>query len=421
MMTEQKHPLRAAREARHWSIDTLAETTGLSRRTILRAEQGRGLNPASRRLLCRVFEMSAGQLGLTLRRPGRQPRCVASRYSEIDDLNRREFLRLLSLAGTLLVVPPVESRLDWERMHHFANHARRPDERTLEQYAALQGHLWRTFACPGSRGASFRMVQNQLEVLTRNLEQSHGPTMHQRLCALAGDLFQLAGEILFDANQYADAAHCYSSAASASKEAGAFDLWACAMTRHAFIAIYERRFDSALPMLDLAGRLAVSGDEALSTRHWVNAVRARALAGLGEPRACERAFALAERVQQLEEPLHNGGWLRFDSSRLAEERGACRLELGQPDLAEAALTTALAQGLSSRRRGIVLTDLAMVGLQRHDPSQGATYATRAVHIATETGSGVVGRRLQALRPHLAPLLTNPDMRQIDERIASLAT
>jgi transcriptional regulator with XRE-family HTH domain len=420
-MTQQKHPLRAAREARHWSIDTLAETTGLSRRTILRAEQGHGLNPASRRLLCRGFDMSAGQLGLTLRQPVRQPGCVASRYSEIDDLNRREFLRLLSLAGTLLVVPPVESRLDWERMQYFADRTRRPDQQTLEQYAALQGHLWRTFASPGSRSASFRIVQNQLDVLTRNLEQSHGPTMHQRLCALAGDLFQLAGEILFDANQYADAAHCYTSAACASKEAGAFDLWACAMTRHAFIAIYEGRFDSALPMLDLADRLALSGDDALSTRHWVNAVRARALAGLGEMRAFERAIAMAERVQQLEGPLHNGGWLRFDSSRLAEERGACHLELRQTDLAEAALTTALTQGLSSRRRGIVLTDLAMVGLQRHDPSQVATYVTPAIHIATETRSGVVGRRLQALRPHLAPLLADPGMRQIDQRIANLAT
>jgi hypothetical protein len=78
----------------------------------------------------------------------------------------------------------------------------------------------------------------------------------------------------------------------------------------------------------------------------VNAVRAQALAGLGELHACERAIALAERVQQLEGPLQNGGWLRFDSSRLAEERGACHLELGQPDLAQAALTTALAEGLS---------------------------------------------------------------------------
>lgn len=153
----------------------------------------------------------------------------------------------------------------------------------------------------------------------------------------------------------------------------------------------------------------------------MNAVRAQALAGLVELRACERAIALAERVHQLEGPFHNGGWLRFDSSRLAEERGACHLELRQPDLAEPALTTALAQGLSSRRRGIVLTDLAMVGLQRRDPSQVETYATPAVHLATETRSGVVGRRLQALRPHLAPLLTNPGIRQIDERIANLAT
>jgi hypothetical protein len=193
------------------------------------------------------------------------------------------------------------------------------------------------------------------------------------------------------------------------------------MTRHAFIAIYERRFDSALPMLDLAGRIALSGDAALSTRYWVDAVRAQALAGLGEVRACEGAIAQAERVQQFQGPIHNGGWLRFDSSRLAEERGACHLELRQPDLAEAALTTALAQGLSPRRRGIVLTDLAMVGLQRRDVSQVATYATPAVHIATETRSGVVGRRLQTLRPHLAALLTDPGMRQIDERIANLAT
>jgi hypothetical protein len=153
----------------------------------------------------------------------------------------------------------------------------------------------------------------------------------------------------------------------------------------------------------------------------VSAVRAQALAGLGEVRACEGAIALAEQVQQLEGPLHNGGWLRFDGSRLAEERGACHVELRQPDLAEAALTTALTQGLSSRRRGIVLTDLAMVGLQRHDPSHLATYATAAVQVATDTGSGVVGRRLQSLRPHLVPLPANPGMRQIDRQIANLAT
>jgi transcriptional regulator with XRE-family HTH domain len=72
-MSGYRHPLRTAREARHWSIDALAELTGLSRRTLLRAEQGRGLNPSSRQLICNVFGMSAVELGLTFRQAGSRP------------------------------------------------------------------------------------------------------------------------------------------------------------------------------------------------------------------------------------------------------------------------------------------------------------------------------------------------------------
>ena len=34
--------------------------------------------------------------------------------------------------------------------------------------------------------------------------------------------------------------HCYTLAATASNEADAFDLWACAITRHAFIEMHEQ-------------------------------------------------------------------------------------------------------------------------------------------------------------------------------------
>lgn len=100
--------------------------------------------------------------------------------------------------------------------------------------------------------------------------------------------------------------HCYTLAATASKEANAFDLWACAMTRHAFISVYERRFDKAAPMLELAVGLAHRGDGTLSTRYWASAVRAYALAGVGELDACQRALDLAEQVHQLTGPVHNG-------------------------------------------------------------------------------------------------------------------
>ncbi|MGH9960300.1 MAG: transcriptional regulator, partial [Pyrinomonadaceae bacterium] len=244
---------------------------------------------------------------------------------------------------------------------------------------------------------------------------------HRRLCALASELLQLAGEVFFDANMYSDAAYCYNLAATASKEADAFDLWACSITRHAFIEMYERRFDKAAPMLELAARLARRGNGALSTRYWVSSVQAQAFAGLGQLVACQRALDAAEQVRELSDDASNGGWLRFDGSRLAEERGACYVQLQRPDLAESALGDALRQGLSARRRASVLTDLGMIGLQRGDVGQLISHAEAALEIATQTGSGFISRKLQKLQGHLAPLLGNSQVRQLDQQIVAAST
>jgi tetratricopeptide (TPR) repeat protein len=289
----------------------------------------------------------------------------------------------------------------------------------VDELAIVNSQLWHVFAAASSKCVVFFLVRAQLNVLVDALEQPHSESIHRRVCGLLGDLFQLAGEVFFDGNRYADAAHCYTLAASVSKEAGAYDLWACAMTRHAFIGVYERRFERAVPMLELAGRLARRGDGSLSTRHWVNAVMAQAHAGLGRLDACQRAIASAAQVNQLSGQVHNGGWLRFDGSRLAEERGACYVELGCPDLAEPVLTEALRQNLSARRRGSVLTDLAVVGAQRHDKNQLVRYGTDALQIAKQTGSGVVRRRLQGLQAHLAPHLADSQVRQLDQEITRL--
>jgi hypothetical protein len=61
------NPLRAARTLLCFSIDQLAKETGLSDRTILRAEQGASLNPGSCRILSDYFQMQPWQLGLHIR------------------------------------------------------------------------------------------------------------------------------------------------------------------------------------------------------------------------------------------------------------------------------------------------------------------------------------------------------------------
>ncbi len=244
--------------------------------------------------------------------------------------------------------------------------------------------------------------------------------MYQRLCAVASDLFQLAGEILFDGTRYTEAAHCYTLAATAGREARSPDLHACALTRHAFIGVYEGQPRSAAPLLEVAAGLAARGDHALSTRYWVAAVQAEAFAGFGDLHACEQALENSGQVTGMSGRIHTGGWLRFDGSRLAEERGTCYTALGRPDLAEAALLAALAGNLSARRRGGVHADLAMTAVQRRDLGQAAVYAGPALDIARDTGSGVVVRKLTGLQRSLAPFMRDTRARQFRDQITAVA-
>ena len=150
------------------------------------------------------------------------------------------------------------------------------------------------------------------------------------------------------------------------------------------------------------------------------AVQAQAYAGLGDQQACNRALDTANRVLDLADTASPGGWLRFDGSRLAEERGTCYLTTGQHAQAEAALTEALSRTVSLRRRGSLLADLAVLGAQRRDIDQVLHYAAGAVDLAEQTGStGYVGRKLCHLQAEVRPLLADARVAELNERITRL--
>ncbi|MFG1845246.1 transcriptional regulator [Micromonospora carbonacea] len=339
--------------------------------------------------------------------------------TETSDMNRRELLRLLSLTGALLAAPVPGGQLDWARIESSGDGNKRLAPATLDEYESLNLQLWASFVAAESKKAVSPLVNRQLTTLTANLRRSHTQPVHRRLCGITADLLQLAGEVAFDANAYSEAAHCYALAAAAAREAAAYDLWACAMIRHAFISVYERDFGSAAPMLEAAAGLARKGNSALSTRHWAHTVRAQALAGLGDLDGCRRALDQAEEVNCLPGRIHNGGWLRFDGSRLAEERGTCYVELGRPDLAEPVLSGVLSQGISVRRRGTVLTDLALVGVQRGDVHQIVLYGSAALDTARQSGSGVVGTKLERLQHHLRPFLADTHVQHLNSQLNAL--
>lgn len=417
---------KVLRQAYEYSQVGFAQRLGVDPRTVAKWEG----NPALRQcpdsqqmltvLLWQAPDHVKARFAHLLQQQATQPQPVPPPPQQEwtdDDMNRREMLRLFTMAGAVIATPQANQPIDIDRI---ANHAARPDAETVTQYETLNTHLWQVFMLASTKRKVYPLVQDHLTTLVDALQRSTTEATHRRLCALAGDLFQLAGEIHFDGNAYTDAAHCYTLAASASKEAGAYDLWACAMTRHAFIGVYERQYATAAPMLDLASTLAKRGDSSLSTRHWVAAVHAETLAGLGDFNGCQRALDDAEQVRHLTGTIHNGGWLRFDGGRLHEERGTCYTMLRRPDLAEQVLAGALAHNLTTRRRGGVLVDLASLGVQRGDRDQTLDYGRAAVELARRTGSGVIAQKLRGLQEQLVDLPADDRLRGLHNDINELA-
>ena len=301
-MAPRRQRLVDHRKALGYSQESLAEQMSVDRTTVARWERGQAEpQPYIRPKLAQLLQVTPLELDslLVALRTDESPECQPLRASglvttlqvrpehdtdvdELDDMNRRELLRLLSVTGTLVALPPIEDASADGATVHVAQVG------DIEQYEALNIHLWQVFSLSISKRLVYPLVRQQLSLLAEALERSHSEASHQRLCILAGDLFQLAGEICFDSNRYTDAAYCYTLATNASKEATAYDLWACALTRHAFIGMYERRFVDVTSVLSAASRIAVNGDSSLATRVWVAAVQAEAYAGLGDFEACTR-------------------------------------------------------------------------------------------------------------------------------------
>ncbi|MEO3768243.1 helix-turn-helix transcriptional regulator [Streptomyces sp. B5E4] len=353
--------------------------------------------------LARLLKVTPAELE-SLLTPGETPMAATrSQRGGSDDVIRRDFLQLMTMASAMVSMPTPAAATG------------------STGYTNMGPHLWQVYALASSKQSVYPFVRDHAVELSGALRASHGAA-HKRLCADAGDLFQLAGEIMFDGNRYTDAAHCYTLAASAAREAGDPDLWACALTRHAYIGLYGgQRYEETAPLVELARDVARRGDAQLSTRHWVAAVQAELFAAIGDLDSCKRSLDEAEEVHSLSGPVHNGGWLRFDGSRLAEERGTCFTKLQRPDLAEDALNAALRQlPPSSRRRGGILADLALIGVQRRDIDHIVSYASEALRIARQRGSGWIGRKLLALRTELEPLKPDHRVRDLTEQISALS-
>lgn len=337
--------------------------------------------------------------------------------SEAMDRKRRELLHLLSLAGSTLILPLHD--FDWERIETAYIKPSLLGAEVVENLEAINSHYWHVYLTTPPRSVVLDGVLGQLKTLTQFLRDSHVSSLHQQLCMLASDLGQLAGEIFFDLNQYSTAQSCYTFAASAAKEAKDYDLWACALVRNAFLPLFDRQYHDALPLLQEAQRIARYGDATLVTRFWVAAVEAEAYAGVSNLSACQRALDWSAEILDVKGGF-NGTWLRFDGKRLPEQRGACFTRLERPDLALPALQEALQQLPGrTRRRGMVLTDMATILIQQGEIEQACLALDKVVEIAIQSASGMLRKGIYTVRTQLEPFMETSVVKSLDKQLALL--
>jgi hypothetical protein len=91
--------------------------------------------------------------------------------------------------------------------------------------------------------------------------------------------------------------------------------------------------------------------------------------------------------------------------------------LQKPELAFPALQEALKQyPTSTRRRGMMLTDLVTASLQQGNIDQAYFYANEVVDIAHQRPSGILKKGMHGLRTQLEPFAQTDAVKDLDKRV-----
>lgn len=240
--------------------------------------------------------------------------------------------------------------------------------------------------------------------------------------AAYAQLSQMTGWLALDGNRHGAARRYFTTTIYAAHEAQQLALAASALAYLSLQETYRGRLSSSLSLAQTAFSV---GNASLTplTKTMVSTRLARANAGLGNTDECLRslaemrtAFSCAE---QQEEPL----WISYvDEIEVAAQEGACYLDLGMADDADAALTNALdllAQKAPHRTRDQVhyLVRRARCSLLQREVERACEIATEAVLLSEAIGSARVTERLGEFCAALDPFGTCKAVREFRQLYA----
>lgn len=328
--------------------------------------------------------------------------------SNLDKLRRDLFIQMgkLVIVAGISLPGPSENVLNpdaWERLLATLDKPARTDESTLLHLETLTDTYWSLYRTAIAKMDLLSSVSGHLMTVTRLLKTHQPVAVQFRLCSIVSNTAQILGEIYYDMDKIEDARVYYKLAIQAADEVDNRALKATALGREGFLPIYLGKPYEALPLLREAYALAEESTTG-QTKAWVAMMEAEALARIeGKKQECLSTLKRVEDVfheenVELEEAPNKDDrkWTGFNQPTLIGYKGTCFLHLCQPEEARSMLLVTLSTLPPSptRRRSLVLTDLALSYVQSQEIEEACKTATLALVYTAQSKSP---RSLQRLR------------------------
>jgi hypothetical protein len=332
-------------------------------------------------------------------------------------MERRPFFRMLGVASGAVLAETLGVEL-WDLAR--AMQASNVSDDMLEAMEASVLRLHQVHA-KVSPIAMLLHLHEHLRAVTSLLQQSQPIRQRRRLCSIAGHLAGLRGWATFDLADRGGARSWYELALQPATEAEDDALCGWIFGAWSLLPSYDGQPADALTLVrrgqNHAGR-SVDG----TAQAWLNALEARAHAGLGDARAFRDAQDEANAAIDRTRPEQRRHGMDFDRDRLdvTYYEGTSLVTLRQPERAQPILDHSLAvQGQGHiKARSILQLALASTYVQQREIERACEVAVGALDLPSDQRIGPIDQRARDLLSELEAWRSTPAVTALAERLAT---
>jgi transcriptional regulator with XRE-family HTH domain len=334
-----------------------------------------------------------------------------------SDMERRPFVRMLGVASGAMLAETLGVEL-WDLASAMQASNVSDDMLDAMEASVLRLHQVHAKVSPA---VMLPHLHEHLRAVTSLLQQSQPIRQRRRLCSIAGHLAGLRGWATFDLADRRGARSWYELALQPAAEAEDDALCGWIFGAWSLLPSYDGEPADALTLIrrgqNHAGRSLDAAAQA-----WLDALEARAHAGLGDARAFHHAQDEANRALDRTRPEQRRHGMDFDGDRLdvTYYEGTSLVTLRQPERAQPILDHSLAvQGQSHvKAHSILRLALATTYVQQREIERACEVAIQALDLPSDQRIGPIDQRAQDLLRELEPWRATPAVTRLADRLAT---